>query len=355
MVFATHTYRIDTQTNLCYIYKAGQILNIHMKNDKVLITGAGGFIGSHITELFVDMGYQVKAFIHYNSQNSYGWLDHSRCVMDIEIVTGDIRDYDSVFGAMKGCKSVIHLAALIGIPYSIVTPKAYLETNINGTYNVLYAALQQKVSSVVITSTSEIFGTAQTIPMSEHHPVSTRSPYAASKIAADHLAMSFYYSYGLPVKIIRPFNAYGPRQSARAIIPAIIIQALNQQKIIRIGNDYPTRDFTYVTDLAEAYEKVASSVAFIGESVNVGTNSEISVLSLANKIISHINPSASIEVDTDRTRSNHMEVKQLRCDNTKMMEKTNWKQKHSIEEGLENTIDWLKKHHHLYKSNLYNI
>lgn len=326
-----------------------------MKNSRILITGAGGFIGSHVAELFAAKGYHVKAFIHYNSQNSFGWLDHSSLLKDMEVVAGDIRDYDSVAGAMKDCDSVLHLAALIGIPYSIYTPGGYLKTNITGTYNILYAALQREIKSVVVTSTSEVFGTARYLPMDEKHPLSTRSPYAASKAAADQLAMSFYHSYGLPVKIIRPFNTYGPRQSARAVIPGIIVQALNRQKTIRIGNDYPTRDFTFVTDLAEAYLKVNECRNLNGKSINIGTNSEISVINLAKKIIHKIDPGITIQPESTRARHDELEVKQLRCDNTLIVSQTNWKPEHNIDNGLDLTIEWFREHMQLYKPNLYNI
>ncbi len=251
---------------------------------KILVTGAGGFIGSHLTEFLVKKGFQIVAFLRYNSFNKWGWLDYSECLKDIEIITGDVRDYDSVYSAMKGCKAVFHLAALIGIPYSYISPLAYIKTNVIGTYNVLEAAKQLKLENILITSTSETYGTAQYVPIDENHPSVGQSPYSASKIAADQLALSYFLSFNLPVKIVRPFNTYGPRQSARAIIPTLITQILSGKKIIKAGNIEPTRDFTFIEDTIRGFYEIYKSDKFIGEVVNIGTNTEVSVKQLAFKI-----------------------------------------------------------------------
>ena len=244
---------------------------------KVLITGATGFIGSHLVELFVEQGFQVVAFDRYNPNNHWGWLENSKYKNEIEVILGDVRDYDSISKAIKGCSAVLHLAALIGIPYSYVSPLAYIRTNVEGSYNVLEAAKNLELDQVLITSTSETYGTAQYVPIDEKHPLVGQSPYAATKIAADQLALSYHRSFGLPVKIVRPFNTFGPRQSARAVIPTIISQGLNGSKNLKLGNLEPTRDLTYVKDTCSAFLEIYESEIFFGKATNVGMNTEISI------------------------------------------------------------------------------
>ena len=326
-----------------------------LNESKILITGAGGFIGSHLAALCVEQGYQVKAFIHYNSQNSWGWLEGSKYLNEIEIVSGDVRDYDSLFAAMEGCKTVFHLAALIGIPFSLVSPLAYIETNITGTYNILQAARQRKLNNIIITSTSETYGTAQYISMDEKHPGVAQSPYAASKIAADQMALSFFRSFELPVKIVRPFNTYGPRQSARAIIPTILSQIINNGKVVKLGNLNPTRDFTFVDDTVNAFLQVAKSDKFVGDVVNIGTNSEVSIGDLAKKIAHIIDVDIEIVSDKERIRPDGMEVERLRCDNNKILSQTDWKPQYNLERGLEATIRWFRENSAIFKHNIYNI
>lgn len=324
-----------------------------MKN--ILITGASGFIGSHITERCVELGYEVKAFVRYNSRNNWGWLEESRYIKDIEIVTGDIRDYDSVYSAMRGCDTVFHLAALIGIPYSYITPLGYIKTNVVGAYNILQVAKKQNLENVLITSTSETYGTAQYVPIDEKHPIVGQSPYSASKIAADQLAFSYYRSFGLPVKIVRPFNVYGPRQSARSIIPTIITQILNGQKVIRLGNLDPTRDFTFVRDTVKGFIEIASSDKLFGEITNIGMNEEISMKNLVNLIAKLIN----VEIKTERTKRRirpfKSEVERLFCDNSKLLANTKWKPEYNLEKGLLLTIKWMKRNMKFYKPKIYNV
>lgn len=322
---------------------------------KVLITGAGGFIGSHLVELCIKEGYQVKAFVHYNSMNQWGWLEELSCKNDIEVVAGDVRDCDSVFNAMKGCDTVFHLAALIGIPYSYISPLAYIKTNIEGTYNVLQAARELNFENVLITSTSETYGTAQYIPIDEKHPMVGQSPYSATKISADHLALSFYRAFNLPVKVIRPFNVYGPRQSARAIIPTIISQILNGKKEIKLGNLSPSRDFTYAKDTVHGFLAIAKSRKLFGEITNIGTNGEISIGGLAKLIVSLMDKKIKIVEDGQRVRPKNSEVKRLCCDNTKIKKFSDWKPLYSFEQGLNETISWIKKHFNTYKAEIYNV
>lgn len=322
---------------------------------KVLITGAAGFIGSHLAEHCVELGYTVKAFVRYNSRNDRGWLEHSRYKNEIEIITGDIRDYDSIFNAMKGCDTVFHLAALIGIPYSYITPLGYIKTNIEGAYNVLQAAKEQNLENVLITSTSETYGTAQYVPIDEKHPMVGQSPYSASKIAADQLAISYYRSFGLPVKIVRPFNVYGPRQSSRAIIPTIIIQILNGLKKIKLGNLTPTRDFSYVKDTVKGFIEILRSEKLFCEITNIGMNEDISIGDLAKYIAELMNTKIKIVSDEERIRPQGSEVERLVCDNSKLLANTNWKPEYNLRQGLLETIEWLKSHPNLNKSNIYNV
>ena len=323
--------------------------------NKILITGAGGFIGSHLVELCVKEGYVVKAFVHYNSMNRWGWLEDSQCKDEIEVVSGDIRDYDSVFSALKGCDTVFHLAALIGIPYSYVSPLAYIRTNIEGTYNVLQAARELSTKNILITSTSETYGTAQYVPIDEKHPMVGQSPYSATKIGADQLALSFYRSFDLPVKVVRPFNTYGPRQSARAVIPTIITQILEGNEEINLGNCTPTRDLTYVEDTARGFVAIAQANNLVGEVTNIGTNSEISIGDLARLIASLMDKEIRIAEDTQRVRPGKSEVERLLCDNTKIRELTGWEPKYMLEEGLGKTISWIKKSRRFYKPDRYNV
>jgi NAD dependent epimerase/dehydratase len=321
---------------------------------KLLITGAGGFIGSHLTETAIAAGYQVRAFVHYNSKSSWGWLDALKLKNQIQIIPGDIRDFDSVRNAVKGCESILHLAALIGIPYSYVSPMAYIKTNIEGTYNILEAARDNDIKNIVITSTSETYGTAQYVPIDEKHPSVGQSPYAASKIAADQLATSYYKSFGCPVKIIRPFNTYGPRQSARAVIPSIILQILSGQRKIKLGNVSPTRDLTFVKDTCRAFLAILNQESCIGEVMNVGMNHEISIRDLAHLIAEKLDTSIDVVTDHERERPANSEVDRLYCDNSKIVKLTEWRPQYTLEKGLDETINWLKNNLHLYKSGLYH-
>ncbi|MBI2966364.1 MAG: SDR family NAD(P)-dependent oxidoreductase, partial [Bacteroidetes bacterium] len=277
----------------------------------VLITGAGGFIGSHLAEHCAEKGYKVKAFVRYNSMNFWGWLEHSPRKNDMEIISGDIRDFNSVMDAMNGCDSVFHLAALIGIPYSYVAPLEYIKTNVEGTYNVLEAARKLNIRNIIVTSTSETYGTAQYVPIDEKHPLVGQSPYSASKIAADHLAVSYYRSFGLPVKIIRPFNCYGPRQSARAIIPTVITQILEGRKKINTGNTHPTRDLTFVKDLAKGYLALSGAKGLAGEATNFGNKKEISIRDLISLISDLMGKKVSVVSEKKRIRPGKSEVERL--------------------------------------------
>lgn len=322
---------------------------------RVLVTGAAGFIGSHLAELCVKNGYDVRAFIHYNARNSWGWLENSQHKKDIEVFSGDIRDYDSVSNAMKGCNTVFHLAALIGIPYSYISPLAFVKTNIEGTYNVLEASKNLSVENVLITSTSETYGTAQYTPIDEKHPLVGQSPYSASKIAADQLAISYHRSWNLPVKIVRPFNTYGPRQSARAVIPATILQILSSEKRIKLGNVHPTRDLTYVKDTAQAFVEILKADDLLGEITNVGMKEEISIIDLVKLISDLLGADIEIISEEERIRPGKSEVERLVCDNTKIFQKTNWRPSYNLEKGLGETIEWLKENIQLFKAEIYNV
>jgi len=322
---------------------------------RILITGAGGFIGSHLTEKCVEMGYAVRAFVRYNSRNDWGWLETSEKKADIEIITGDIRDYDSVYNATKGCDGIFHLAALIGIPYSYVSPQAYIRTNVEGTYNILQAARETNCENILITSTSETYGTAQHIPIDENHPLVGQSPYSASKIAADQMAVSFYRSFDLMIKIVRPFNTYGPRQSARSIIPAIISQILSERNEIRLGNLNTTRDFSYIDDTVSAFLAIHKSTGGYGEVINIGMNHEIRIGELVEMIGDLMGEKITIEPEKARIRPEKSEVERLKCDNSKLISLTDWKPEHDLRQGLEKTIKWIQKNLSLYKTNSYNI
>lgn len=324
---------------------------------KILITGADGFIGSHLTEELVRKGYDVKAFVYYNSFNNWGWLDTTpKNILDkIEIFQGDIRDPNGVREAMKGVNAVFHLAALIAIPFSYHSPDTYVDTNIKGTLNVLQAARDMDMERVLVTSTSEVYGTAQYVPIDEHHPYQGQSPYSATKIGADRLAESFYRSFDLPVTIVRPFNTYGPRQSARAVIPTIITQLLAGKKEIKLGALSPTRDFNYVLDTANGFIEIFKSDKTIGEEINIATQKEISIGQLAEELIRQINPDAKIICDEERLRPEKSEVNRLLGDNAKIKELTNWKPQYTFEEGLAETIRFLGNNLDKYKTDIYNL
>lgn len=323
--------------------------------NSVLITGAGGFIGSHLTELCIREGFSVKAFVHYNSRNQWGWLDHLPVVDEIEVVSGDVRDFDVVYDAVRGCDTVFHLAALIGIPYSYVSPKAYIKTNIEGTYNVLQAARQSAVQNLIVTSTSETYGTAQYVPIDENHPVVGQSPYSATKIAADQLALSFYRSFDLPVKVVRPFNTYGPRQSARAIIPTVISQILSGKTELELGNLNPTRDLTFVKDTVAGFLEIANCPALNGEITNIGVGEEIAIGELVNLIAYSMGTEVSIETNDRRVRPEKSEVERLCCNNKKITNHTGWSPQYTLENGLKRTIEWFKQNPQLYKPDIFNV
>lgn len=322
---------------------------------KLLITGSGGFIGSHLTELCVQKGYQVKAFLHYNSSGSRGWLEDSDYKNDIEFIQGDVRDYDSIYKALKNCDAVFHLAALIGIPYSYVSPLAYIKTNVEGTYNVLEAARHLEIQNILLTSTSETYGSAQYVPIDEKHPANAQSPYAASKVSADQLALSYHRSFNLPVKIVRPFNTFGPRQSARAIIPTIISQLLVGKEKLNLGNTTPTRDFTYVKDTVAAFLEIARTPGLHGEVLNIGMNEEISIKDLVKLIGKILNQPVSVLEDRQRVRPAGSEVNRLICQNKRILKLTKWKPKYTLQKGLSETIEFIKSRQGLYKADIYNI
>ncbi len=327
--------------------------------DKVLITGADGFIGSHLTEALVNYGYNVRAFVCYNSFNSNGWLDtvSNEIKNKIDFFPGDIRDPNGVREAMKGIDIVFHLAALIAIPFSYHSPDSYLDTNVKGTLNVIQAARDNKVKRVLVTSTSEVYGTAQCVPINESHPKQPQSPYSASKIGADAISDSFFRSFNLPITIVRPFNTFGPRQSARAVIPTIISQLLNGSEEIKLGDITPTRDLLYVKDTVSGFLKIAQCNELIGHEVNIATQTEISVGDLAQQLINRINPNAKIITDSVRIRPEKSEVFRLFGSNEKLKSYTDWNTKFTLEEGLMETIDWFSKKENLqqYKSDIYNV
>jgi NAD dependent epimerase/dehydratase len=332
---------------------------MELRNKFVLVTGADGFIGSHLVEHLINEGAQVRAFVYYNSFNTWGWLDSlPKSLLDkIEVFTGDIRDPNGVRTAMKDCEIVFHLAALIAIPFSYHSPDAYIDTNVKGTLNIVQAAKDLGVKRVLVTSTSEVYGTAQYIPIDENHPRQSQSPYSASKIGADAIADSFYRSFELPLTIVRPFNTYGPRQSARAVIPTIITQLLSGMEEIKLGDLIPTRDLLYVKDTARGFVEIAKADSLIGHDCNIATQSEISVGDLANELISQINPNARIINDEQRWRPQNSEVFRLFGSNEKIMKHTNWKPEFTFSEGLAATIEWFRDPENLknYKANIYNI
>ena len=324
---------------------------------KVLVTGADGFIGSHLVEQLLNEGHNVRAFVYYNSFNSWGWLDTlpKEKLDKIEIFSGDIRDPNGVREAMKGVDEVYHLAALIAIPFSYHSPDSYVDTNIKGTLNVLQAARDLNTKRVLITSTSEVYGTAKYVPIDEEHPYQGQSPYSATKIGADRIAESFYRSFDMPITIVRPFNTYGPRQSARAVIPTIITQLLSGAKEIKLGSLSPTRDFNYVKDTVRGFIEIAKSDKTIGQEINIATQQEISIGELAEELIKQINPNAKIVCDEIRLRPENSEVNRLLGSNKKIKELTNWEPKYSLEEGLRETIEFLKNNMDKYKWDIYNL
>lgn len=334
-----------------------------MNNKKILITGADGFIGSHLTEELVRRGYDVRAFVLYNSFNSWGWLDHSsKEVKDnLEVFTGDIRDPHGVKTAMKGCDVVLHLAALIAIPYSYHSPDTYVDTNIKGTLNIVQAARELGIQKVIHTSTSEVYGTAQFVPITEEHPLQGQSPYSASKIGADQMALSFYTSFATPVAIIRPFNTYGPRQSARAVIPTIITQILQGQRKIKLGSVTPTRDFNYVKDTVNGFIAITEAANSIGQVINIGSNYEISIGETVQLIAEVMGVEIEIETDGQRLRPEKSEVERLWADNTKAKKLLSWEPvyggRDGFKRGIQETVEWFSNQEHLknYKADVYNI
>lgn len=324
---------------------------------KILVIGSEGFIGSHLTEELVKQGYQVKAFVLYNSFNTWGWLDTlpKEIMENVEVFTGDVRDPNGVKEAMKDCDAVFHLAALIAIPFSYHSPDTYVDTNIKGTLNVLQAARDLNTDRVLVTSTSEVYGTAQYVPIDEHHPYQGQSPYSATKIGADRLAESFYRSFDLPVSIVRPFNTYGPRQSARAVIPTIITQLLAGKTEIKLGSLMPTRDFNFVKDTANGFIKIYESPNTIGEEINIATQHEISIGQLAEELIRQINSEAKIVCDEERLRPEKSEVNRLLGSNEKILRLTDWKPQYTFEEGLAETIEFFRHNLDKYKVDIYNI
>lgn len=330
---------------------------MNLKNKKVLVTGADGFIGSHLVEALHKMGCQIKALSLYNSFNNWGWLEDISCLTDIEIVCGDVRDPHFCKHVTKDIDVIFNLAALIAIPYSYVAPDSYVDTNVKGTLNICQAALENKVQRVIHTSTSEVYGTAQYIPIDEKHPLQPQSPYSASKIGADAMAMSFHNSFELPLTIARPFNTYGPRQSARAVIPTIISQIAAGKKEIKLGDVSPTRDFNYVADTCDGFIKLAECNDAIGKTVNIGSNFEISVGDTLEKIKSIMNSDVKFITDEQRIRPENSEVFRLWCDNTLINSLTGFKPAHTIDQGLEKTIEWFTKEENLkkYKTDIYNV
>lgn len=332
---------------------------MNLKNKKVIVTGADGFIGSHLVEALLEEGARVRAFCFYNSFNSWGWLDvlDKKKLSKIDIFMGDVRDPNGVRVALKSMDVVFHLAALIGIPYSYHSPDNYVDTNIKGTLNILQASKDHKIPRVLVTSTSEVYGTAKYVPIDENHPKQGQSPYSATKIGADHIAESFYRSFDLPVTIVRPFNTYGPRQSARAVIPTIITQLLKESEKIKIGSLHPTRDLVYVKDVVRGFIEIAKSGKTIGEEVNIATQSEISIGKLADKLIKAINPKAKLIKEEKRIRPEKSEVERLLGSNKKIKKLTSWRLLYDLDKGLRETIEWFSKEENIrsYKHNIYNV
>ena len=316
---------------------------------KILLTGGCGFIGSHLTEYLVKKGHKLTVFDKYNSTGSIGWLENSDIKKDVEFILGDVRDFDLINKTSKNKNCILHLAALIGIPYSYSSPLAYLRTNVEGTYNILEAVKNNNIEQCIITSTSEVYGSAKKTKISEQHPIIGQSPYAASKIGADQLALSYNKSFDLPIKLIRPFNTFGPRQSLRAIIPTIVTQLIKNSKSVVLGNTYPLRDFTYIEDLCRAYE-IMMKIKCFGEIINIGSGKSISINELALMIMDINNSKKKIKKTNERKRVKNSEVNNLRCDNTKALRMLNWKPKCSFNQSIKKTIDWYTKNYYLYKN-----
>lgn len=327
---------------------------MNWSDKKVLVTGAGGFIGSHLTERLVELGAKTRAFVRYSSSGSWGWLDESPRKNDVEIVLGDIRDQDTVAHALDGVDIIFHLAALIAIPYSYEAPLSYVRTNVEGTLNVLQAARRAGSERVVHTSTSEVYGTARTVPIDENHPLQGQSPYSASKIGADKIAESFHLSFGLPVVTVRPFNTFGPRQSARAVIPTIITQALNSSEI-RLGNLEPTRDLNFIADTVSGFIKAAETPKAIGETINLGTGREISIGDLAALILKLMNRDIPIALEDARMRPENSEVDRLCADSRKGQSILGWEPQYSLEAGLATTIEWIRENSERYRTGIYVV
>ena len=330
-----------------------------MLGKKVLVTGADGFIGSHLLEHLIEEGFQVKAFVYYNSFNSWGWLDTlpKEVLNKIEIFTGDVRDPNGVRTAVKGVDIIYHLAALIAIPYSYHSPDSYVDTNVKGTLNILQAARDFNIERVIVTSTSEVYGTALYVPIDEKHPKQGQSPYSASKIGADAMADSFFRSFDLPVTIVRPFNTFGPRQSARAVIPTIITQLLASATEIKLGALHPTRDLLFVKDTVKGFVEISNSSQTIGQEINIATQQEISIKDLAQNIINIINPNAKIISDDVRLRPEKSEVERLLGSAEKIKSLTKWEPSFNLEQGLQQTIEWFRNPINLkqYKTDIYNV
>ena len=327
-----------------------------IKGKNILITGGTGFIGSHLAEMLVTQGNNVTCFHRYNINNNWGWLENSEFSKDIKVVLGDIRDFDSVHDATAGQDIIFHLAALIGIPYSYKSPLAYIKTNVEGTYNILESSKLRQIEKIIITSTSETYGTAQTVPINEFHPLVGQSPYSASKISADQLSLSYYLSFDSPVVIARPFNTYGPRQSARAIIPTIFSQLMLGDEL-SLGNLTPTRDLTYVSDTCRGFIELANHPQLNGEVVNIGSNQEISIKDLANLIQSIVGKESKITESEERLRPDKSEVDRLLCDNSKICELTSWKPEIDLKSGLDNVFKWMQSIdlNQIYKADRYNV
>jgi len=329
---------------------------VNLKGKKVFISGAGGFVGSHLVEALVKAGSRVRALVHYNSRNDWGVLEDldKKILKEVEVIAGDIRDGDGIRWMIKDQEVIFHLAALIGIPYSYVNPKDVIETNISGSLNLLLAALDTDIEKFVHTSTSEVYGTAKYVPMDEKHPLNPQSPYAASKVSADQLALSFHCSFSLPVGIIRPFNIYGPRQSARAVIPNIIMQGFEGKKI-KLGSLFPTRDLTYVEDAVKGFIRFAQSDNTTGEVVNLGTNREVSISELIDLIGRKISKDLQVKLEKRRIRPQKSEVEKLVADTSRAKKLLNWDPKTGLEKGIEKTIRWMEKNTWRYKKGIYNI
>jgi NAD dependent epimerase/dehydratase len=328
---------------------------MELKSKKILVTGADGFIGSHLVEALVETGAEVHALSCYNSQNSWGWLEEVECLKDINVITGDIRDPHLVRTITAGKDVVFHLAALIAIPFSYIAPESYIETNVKGTLNVCQAAREHGCERVVHTSTSEVYGTACYVPIDEDHPLQPQSPYSASKIGADSIALSFYHSFELPLTVARPFNTYGPRQSARAVIPTLISQIAAGNKTLQLGSLTPTRDFNYVKDTVRALIALAECDEALGEVVNIGTGSEISIKELAEKIKELMNSNAKIKTEKERIRPESSEVERLMCNNKKIKRLVGYSPRYTLEKGLKETIDWIESNIDKFKSDIYNV